>query len=51
MAEDGDNIPQPTKKADIKLKESEFITPIEVYMKPLREEMNNKSVKKTLIIP
>lgn len=51
MEEDGDCIPEATNPIDIKIKENEFLVPIIVYMKPVREEMNNKAVKKTLTIP
>lgn len=51
MEEDGDCIPETTNPIDIKIKENEFLVPIIVYMKLVREEMNNKAVKKTLTIP
>lgn len=51
MEEDGDNIPAPSDPKDINLSKGEFIVPIKVYMAPVREEMNNKAVKKTLTIP
>ena len=51
MEEDGDCIPETTNPIDIKIKENEFLVPIIVYMKPVREEINNKAVKKTLTIP
>lgn len=51
MEEDDDSIPKASKPECIKLEVGEFVVPISVYMAPVREEMNNKAVKKTLTIP
>lgn len=51
MEEDGDEIPVRTEPKYIKLEHGEFVVPIRVYMESVREEMNNKAVKKTLTIP
>lgn len=51
MEEDEESIPNPTAPEDIEITNKCFVMPIEVYMPPVREEMNNKAVKKTLTIP
>lgn len=51
MEEDGDFIPEASKIKDIELESNQTIVLIRVNMLPVRNEMNNKSVKKTLTIP
>lgn len=51
MEEDGDPIPQPTPPENIQVPEGVFVVPIEVYMPPVRDEMANKAIKKTLTLP
>lgn len=51
MEEDGNPIPQPTPPEKIHVPEGAFVVPIEVYMPPVRDEMANKAVKKTLTLP
>lgn len=51
MEEDGDEIPKAAEPQNIKLNKGEFLIPIKVYMEQIRDEMNNKAVKKTLTIP
>lgn len=51
MEEDGDDIPKATVPQNININKGEFLVPIKVYMEPVREEMNNKAIKKTLTIP
>ena len=51
MEEDGDTIPEPTSPENIILPEKSFISLIDVWMPVVRDEMSNKSVKKTLTIP
>lgn len=52
MEDDGDEIPTPTSAEDIKSNaDDSFITLIEAYMPLVRNQMLNKSVKKTLTIP
>jgi len=47
----GDIIPEPTPPEKIEAPEGGFITLIQVWMPPIRDEMANKAVKKTLTIP
>lgn len=51
MEDDNDEIPAPTPPEKIIINNKSFVVPIEVYMPPFRETMNNKAVKKTLTIP
>lgn len=51
LEDDEDIIPNPTAPEDIKHDCEAFVVPIEAYMAPIRDEMRNKSVKKTLTIP
>ncbi len=51
MEEDGELIPEPPKIKDIKLNKNQSLVMVRVNMKPIRDEMQNKAVKKTLTIP
>jgi predicted RNase H-like HicB family nuclease len=51
MERDGDEIPKPSKVADIALEKGQLATLIEVWMPLVRDEQANRSVKKTLTIP
>lgn len=51
MEEDGETIPEALKIRDIKLGEDQSVVMVRVNMKPVRDEMQNKAVKKTLTIP
>lgn len=51
MEEDNDEIPNPTAPEQIEVAKGKFVVPIEAYMPPVRDELNNKAVKKTLTIP
>ncbi len=51
MEEDGAEIPAPSELKEITLAENEMPLYVEVYMKPLREKMHKRYVKKTLSIP
>lgn len=51
MEKDGDPIPEPSELTDIELQSNERIVLIEVYMPPVRDEQENKAVKKTLTVP
>lgn len=52
MEEDGDLIPKPKKAESIDIDSKDaFTTLIEAYMPLVRNQMLNKSVKKTLTIP
>ena len=50
MEQDGEEIPEASFDA-IKLSDGEMVVPITAWMTPFREEMENRSVKKTLTIP
>lgn len=51
IEDDNEEIPEPTAPEKIETCKGSFIVPIEVFMPPIREEMANKAVKKTLTIP
>jgi predicted RNase H-like HicB family nuclease len=51
MEEDKDEIPTPCQPENISIDTDSFITLIEAYMPLIRDEMANKSIKKTLTIP
>lgn len=51
LEEDNENIPIPSNPENIKIPKGSFVVPIEAYMPIVRNEMSNKSVKKTLTIP
>lgn len=51
LEEDNDKIPTPRKINSIQTKDDEVLTLIHVWMVPVRDEMQNKHVKKTLTIP
>lgn len=51
MEEDGDEIPKPSELPHIEFGKSEIPTMIEVFMKPFREKMHSRYIKKTLSIP
>jgi len=51
MEEDNDIIPNPSKILDIQLEKNQIATLVNVWMIPVRDQMKNKSVKKTLTIP
>lgn len=51
MESDGDEIPVPSEISKIEFDKNEIPMLIEVYMKPFREKMNTKYIKKTLSIP
>lgn len=51
MEEDGDAIPSPTLPEKIAVPKGAFITIIEAWMDKIRDEMENRSVKKTLTLP
>lgn len=49
MEQDGDPIPKAV--FDFITKPSEMLVPITAWMTPFREEMENRSIKKTLTVP
>ncbi|MEW6541370.1 MAG: type II toxin-antitoxin system HicB family antitoxin [Bacillota bacterium] len=51
MEEDGDEIPGPTPPEKVGVLKGAFVVPIEAWMPLVRDEMANRSVKKTLTIP
>lgn len=51
MEEDRDNIPTPTSPEKVNIPQGSFVSLIEVYMPPVRDEMANKSMNKTLTLP
>lgn len=51
MEQDGIDIPEASRIEDINLKDNESIAWINVWMIPVRDKMENKSIKKTLTIP
>ncbi len=51
MEDDKENIPAPSKPESIKLPKHSFTSLIEVWMPPVRNEMRNEYIKKTLTIP
>lgn len=51
MEEDGDIVPKPTTPEYIIVPQKSFVSLIEVWMPVVRDEMENRAVKKTLTIP
>jgi len=51
MEEDGDEIPAPSNPSNIDLPKGAFISIVEVRTDYIRDEIENKAVKKTLTIP
>jgi len=51
LEEDKEHIPNPSHIQDIKLDTNETIILIDIWMKPVRDYMHNKAIKKTLTIP
>lgn len=51
MEEEKEEIPEPCKIKDIKLEKNEVPVLIKAFMKSIRDEMQNKLIKKTLTIP
>lgn len=51
LEEDSESIPSPSHIRDITVKENETVVLIDVWMKPVRDYMQNKAIKKTLTIP
>lgn len=51
MESDGDPIPLPTAPQNIQVPQGGFISLVEAWMPPIRDDMLNRSVKKTLTIP
>jgi predicted RNase H-like HicB family nuclease len=51
MEEDEEVIPSPSSPESIILPKKSFVSVIEVWMPVVRDEMENKAIKKTLTIP
>lgn len=51
MEQDNIDIPEASSITDIKLEKDESIAWINVWMVPVRDKMENKSIKKTVTIP
>jgi len=51
MEEDGDRIPAPTSPEEITAPQGSFVTLVEAWMLLIRDQIENKAVKKTLTIP
>jgi predicted RNase H-like HicB family nuclease len=55
MERDGDEIPEPSKPSDVTLPEDvdkdAFVTLVQARTEPIRDELQNRAVKKTLTIP
>lgn len=51
MEKDEESIPAPTNPEKITVAHGSFLSMVEVWMPPIREEMDNKAVKKTLTLP
>jgi predicted RNase H-like HicB family nuclease len=51
MEEDGGILPEPTPPNKINIPEGGFVSLVDVWMPLVRDEMANKSIKKTLTIP
>lgn len=51
MEEDNEEIPSPTLPEKLDISKGSFVVPITVYMPPVRDEMANKSINKTVTLP
>ncbi|WP_067936989.1 type II toxin-antitoxin system HicB family antitoxin [Alicyclobacillus kakegawensis] len=51
LEEDHDPIPEPTPPEQVEVPRAAFVTVIEVYMPPVREEMAHKAVNTTVTLP
>ncbi len=48
---EGDAIPEPSAVSRLKVARNQFVALIEVWMPPIRDEMAQKAIKKTLTLP
>lgn len=51
MEEDGEEIPVASRLADVPVEPHHGVTLVEVFMPPIRLQLDNSAVKKTLTIP
>lgn len=51
LEEEGEHIPEPSSISSLNLEKNQFVALIEVWMPPIRDEMAQRAVKKTLTLP
>lgn len=51
LEEDGEEIPNPSKLADIETEDSERVVLVDVFMPSVRMAQNNRSVNRTVTLP
>ena len=51
LEEEAESIPESSTISSLNLKKNQFVALIEVWMPPIRDEMAQKAIKKTLTIP
>lgn len=51
LEEDNEIIPQPSNILDLEVENTQVIVLVDIWMVPVRDEMKNKCIKKTLTIP
>lgn len=51
LEDDSEPIPSPSHIREITVNENETVVLIDIWMKPVRDYMQNKAIKKTLTIP
>jgi len=51
LEDDGEAIPEPSPVSSLSLRKNQFVALIEVWMPPIRDEMAQKAIKKTLTLP
>lgn len=49
--EDNEELPKRTESRNIRLEENQTVLLVDVWMVPVRDEMKNRSIKKTLTVP
>jgi len=51
LEDEGETIPEPSPISSLNLDKNQFVALVEVWMPPIRDEMAEKAVKKTLTLP
>lgn len=51
IEQDVDAVPSPSDRLGISLENNERIVMVELFMPPLRDELENRAIKKTLTVP
>ena len=51
LEEDNEIIPQPSNILDLEVENTQVVVLVDIWMVPVRDEMKNKCIKKTLTIP